>query len=94
MNRYDIGRGNGLAKLDETLALPNPNTGKPLNLIRCVDEVARMAVETEGLVCCEMQNVTPSVVESIRLLSMAVASLVTIVRARVVTEPLVEEATP
>lgn len=94
MNSYDIGHGNGLAKLDETLNLPNPRTGQPFNLVRSLDEVTRMVVEVEGLVAFEMQNVPPAVANSIRLLSMAVACLATIVRARVVTEPLVEDRTP
>lgn len=92
MNNYDIGPGNGLAKLDETLSLLNPGTGKPFNVVKALDELTRMACEVDAIIYYEMQNIPPAVVNSLRLLAMATGCLAAIVRARVVTEPM--EAAP
>lgn len=74
-------KGEGLERADATLDLPVPSTGKPFDLALAVDEVMRMAAETQVLVMDDMANVPEPVRRSLYLLMTAVGILGVVARS-------------
>lgn len=93
MTSYDPGKWAGLSQLDGLLAL-NPKTGKPVNLLAAVDEVARTSCEVDRIVEMEMRNVPESVRCALWLLQCATYTLAMILRARVATEAIPQPEEP